>query len=146
MGNAADQLGSNLGDGPANVEEAVKAAEESDAHKGKAPKAKAKASTTDVLMKQYPAPDGVDEYYWIQLEPNDDIPPTGQFVSHNGRGYLIRTGEPVRIPWFIKGILDDAVQNLPIVDPNTRQIAGHRERRRFDYRLVDEPKDEADAA
>lgn len=95
---------------------------------------------------QYPAPEGVDDFYWLQLEPSEDVPPTGLYVGHNGRGYLIETGKPVRVAWFIKAILDDAVQSMAIINPSTRQVDGHRERRRFDYRLVDAPDDEAENA
>ena len=123
---AADQLGSNLD----NDEEVV---------------VQKPNKTAKGPADQYPPPAGVKSHYWIQLEPSDDIPPTGLYVGHNGRGYLIETGKPVRVPWFIKGILDDAVQNMPEVDPTTRQISGHRERRRFDYRLVDEPKEDEEA-
>lgn len=72
----------------------------------------------------------------IILEENEDIPPTGLFVGLNGRGYLIRPGEPVDVPLGVKEILDHAVMSAPQVDPATRQVLGYRERMRYPYRLV----------
>lgn len=72
----------------------------------------------------------------IQLEENDDIPPTGLYVGHNGRGYLIRVGEPVDVPLSILEILDHSVISTPTVDPQTRQVTGYRDRMKYPYRLV----------
>jgi hypothetical protein len=72
----------------------------------------------------------------IVLEENDEIPPTGLFVGLNGRGYLIRPGEPVEVPVGVKEILDHAVMSSPQVDPGTKQVVGYRERMRYPYRLV----------
>ena len=83
---------------------------------------------------------GMPDYAWIQIEENDDIPPTGLFVGHNGTGYLIRAGEPVRVPTFILEILDNAVATVTMTDPTTRQVIGHRDRRRYPYRRVDAPE------
>lgn len=83
---------------------------------------------------------GMPDYVWIQIEENDDIPPTGLFVGHNGTGYLIRPGEPVRVPVFLIDILDHAVATVSITDPTSRQVIGHRERRRYPYRRVDAPE------
>lgn len=72
----------------------------------------------------------------IILEENDDIPPTGLFVGLNGRGYLIRPGEPVEVPQGVIDILDHAVLSSPQVDPSTKQVVGYRERMRYPYRIV----------
>lgn len=108
---AQDELGSNLEPAPA-------------------PKAKKK-----VAKKA----DG--DRVWIQLEENEDIPPTGLFVGHNGNGYLIEAGKPVHVPPHIIEILDHAVITVPQVDPTTRRVIGHRERMRFPYRRVEAPAD-----
>ena len=79
---------------------------------------------------------GMPERVWIHLEENDDIPPTGLYLGHNGTGYLIKPGEPVSVPSFLLGILDAAVMTASITDPVTRQVIGHRERIRYPYRLV----------
>src|SRR4051812_16620946 len=38
---------------------------------------------------------GMPNSTWVMLDDNDDIPPTGLFVGHNGTGFLIQTGVPV---------------------------------------------------
>lgn len=82
---------------------------------------------------------GMPERVWIQLENNDDIPPTGLFLSHNGLSYLLQTGEPVAVPEFLLEILDNAVLSAPVMDPKTRRVVGHRDRARFPYRRVAAP-------
>lgn len=72
----------------------------------------------------------------IVLEENDDIPPTGLFVGLNGKGYLIRPGEPVDLPPGVIEILEHAVMSTPQVDPATKQVVGYRERMKYPYRYV----------
>jgi hypothetical protein len=83
---------------------------------------------------------GMPKRVWIILEENDDIPPTGLFVSHNGNPYLIRCGEPVQVPEFILDILDHAITTVSITDPTTRRVVGHRDRMRYSYRRVAAPE------
>ena len=72
----------------------------------------------------------------IVLEDNDNIPPTGQFFGHNGRGFILRSGEEADVPPELIGILNDAVWDAPIVDSQTQQIIGYRKRLRFPYRIL----------
>lgn len=72
----------------------------------------------------------------IILEENDDIPPTGLFVSLNGRGYIIRPGEEVSVPKGVVEILEHAITSAPQVDPSTRQVVGYRDRLRYPFRFV----------
>jgi hypothetical protein len=74
----------------------------------------------------------------IVLEENDNIPPTGQFISVNGRAWMLRPGEPARVPESLVRVLNDAVEHMPQQDQTTRQVVGYRKRLRFPYRLVDE--------
>lgn len=79
---------------------------------------------------------GMPETIRIMIEENDSIPPTGIFVGLNGKGYLIRPGEPVNVPRGIVEILDNAVETTPQIDPITRRVVGYRERMRYPYRVV----------
>ena len=81
-------------------------------------------------------PIGLNELIKIRIEENDNIPPTGLFVGHNGLSYLIRAGEEVKVTPGVKGILDDAVEYVSIIDPNTRRVVGTRRKLRFPYQVV----------
>jgi len=79
---------------------------------------------------------GLPETTRIMLEENNDIPPTGLFIGHNGRGYILKPGEPADVPNFLISILDNAVALVPYTDPSTMQIVSYRERLRFPYRRL----------
>ena len=72
----------------------------------------------------------------IILEDNDGIPPTGLFLGAQGVGYMLKANMPADVPASIIGILDTAVMSTPIVDPETMQVTGYRDRLRFPYRVV----------
>ena len=76
---------------------------------------------------------------WIILDDNDDIPPTGLYLGHNGVGHIIKSGEPVFVYDFLLEILDHAVMSAPDINPNTRQVNGYRDRLRYSYREVPAP-------
>ena len=81
-------------------------------------------------------PVGMPTTVRIILEENEVIPPTGLFIGHNGRGYLLRPGEPVNVPAPIIEILNNAVMSTPQMDPQTLQVIGYRERMRYPYRVL----------
>lgn len=72
----------------------------------------------------------------IVLEENDEIPPTGQFIGVNGKGYILRPGEEADVPVSLLESLDHAVKEVPIVDQLNRKVIGWRKRLRFPYRVV----------
>jgi hypothetical protein len=71
----------------------------------------------------------------ILLEENADIPPIGQFIGHNGHGYLLKPGIWVDVPLPIIEVLDHAVMEVPEIDPDTRRVVGWRQRLRYPYRV-----------
>lgn len=78
----------------------------------------------------------VDRIIRIVLEENDNIPPTGQFISVNGRTFILRPGEEADVPMAVVSVLDNAVQDVPQIDPGTKQVIGYRKRLRFPYRVI----------
>ena len=72
----------------------------------------------------------------IILEENDNISPSGQFFQLNGEAYMLRPGVEVDVPEGIIEILDHAVESRPVIDPQSRQVTGYRDRLRFPYRTV----------
>lgn len=71
----------------------------------------------------------------IILEESPEIPPTGQFFGINGIGYVLRPGEPADVPESLLSVLDDAIQDVPIV--NGDQVTGFRKKLRFPYRVLE---------
>jgi hypothetical protein len=73
----------------------------------------------------------------IILEEDPAIPPTGLFISANGRPYLLMAGVEAQVPQEVISVLNDAVSSAPIIDPQTQKVTGYRSRLRFAYRRIE---------
>lgn len=71
----------------------------------------------------------------IILAKNDEVPPSGLFLGHNGIGYNLKAGKEADVPEFLLDILDNAVVKRPIVGDNGR-VKGYEESPRFPYQVV----------
>jgi hypothetical protein len=73
----------------------------------------------------------------IILEEDSAIPPTGLFISANGKPYVLQAGVEAEVPKEVMSVLDDAVTSVPVIDPQTQRVTGYRSRLRFPYRRLD---------
>ena len=81
---------------------------------------------------------------WIILQENPAIQRgQGQFFGINGMGFLLRPGKKAYVPQGIVDILENAVEEIPDVDPDTLQVVGWRKRLRYPYSIVAPPVEEA---
>jgi hypothetical protein len=73
----------------------------------------------------------------IVLEEDPGIPPTGLYISANGKPYLLMAGVEAEVPPEVISILNDAVTSVAVIDPQTQRVTGYRSRLRFAYRRID---------
>lgn len=98
-------------------------------------------SGTEQVKIQKARPVGLPPVVRIQLEDSESIPPTGLFLGVNGASYMLRAGVPVNVPKTLTEILDNAVMSVPVRDPQTQQVIGYRDRKRYPYSIL--PPEEA---
>jgi len=71
----------------------------------------------------------------IILEENDEIPPTGQFIGHNGVSYILQPGKEASVPAKLLNVLNDAIKSIPITD-GSNTVIGYKDKLRFPYRVL----------
>lgn len=84
-----------------------------------------------------PPPITTPARHTIVLEEDSAIPPTGLYISANGRPYLLMPGVEASVPPEVISVLNDAVTSVPVIDPQTQRVTGYRSRLRFPYRKID---------
>lgn len=72
----------------------------------------------------------------IILDENDNIPPPGLFIGLNGRTFMVKPGHEVDVPIGVVEILDNAIEQRPVISPLTRQCTGWTKRRRYGYQRI----------
>lgn len=87
-------------------------------------------------LSDQPAPVKTVERVIIILEEDAAIPPTGLYISANGKPYLLMAGVEAQVPPEVISVLNDAVTSIPIIDPQTQRVTGYRSRLRFPYRRI----------
>ena len=86
----------------------------------------------------------VEKLTRIILEDSDEIPPGGQYFSIMGekdgkpfsRNWMIQSGAEFEAPEELIGLLNNSIVSIPVVNPNTKQVIGYRDRQRFPYRVL----------
>jgi len=84
-----------------------------------------------------PPPVQAVKRFKVILEEDPAIPPTGLFISANGKPYLLMAGVEAQVPQEVLSVLNDAVISVPIIDPQSQRVTGYRSRLRFPYRRID---------
>lgn len=52
----------------------------------------------------------------------------------------LRSGEEADVPVELLSLLNDAVQDVPIIDPLTSQVLGYKSRLRYPYRIIQQKR------
>lgn len=109
------------------------------AAQAKAPKLSPEADA-DINRMANAAPNiDMNDRVWIILSDNKNIPRGGQYIGCNGASFLLKTGRKAHVPRGVLDILDNAIEGVAIVDPDTLQIAEYRQVMRYPYQVVSAP-------
>lgn len=73
----------------------------------------------------------------IMLEENEAIPPTGLFLSLNGRSYMLKPGVPADVPVGVIDILKNAIMSVPVTDGETGRVIGSTDRMRYPFQYAE---------
>lgn len=74
-----------------------------------------------------------DRMFEINIALANDGEPATIFVGADGRDFLIKRGEDVKVPMAVLGALDSAVKGVDEIDPYDDTKRRVVERRRFAY-------------
>jgi hypothetical protein len=75
------------------------------------------------------------DYVRIKLAHSRDIPPSGLYLGHNGKGYLLKPGVEADVPDFLLDVLDNAVMKTPVTGANG-QVESWEDQPRFMYSII----------
>lgn len=82
-----------------------------------------------------PSQSGAPKFYRVVMDDVDGYSPGGQFFGINGRAWMLQGGRTYVIPEALKTVLDQALESVAVLNPDTRRIEGYRNRLRFPYRV-----------
>lgn len=77
----------------------------------------------------------VNDRVWITLSDNKSIGRGGQFFGVNGASFLLKPGKKAHVPRALMSVLNDAIEGIAIVDPDTLDITEYRQVLRYPYQV-----------
>ncbi len=89
--------------------------------------------------KKVDAPRTAPRLRKIILDPHEDIPSNGGlYIGYNGNQFLLPTNRPVLVPQGVVNVLDDAILQVAVRDPDTLRYLTSRPAKRFQYRFTED--------
>lgn len=86
------------------------------------------------------------KHYKIIIGDGDDISPQGVVVGVNGYIFRMRPGKEVSVPRAVLEVLDHSIASAPYKNPDTGQIVGWHDVKRFPYTIVGDSLADHEAA
>lgn len=104
---------------------------------GAKPKTEAEiAAEAEVARLANAAPNiDMNDRVWITLSDNKNIERGGQFFGVNGASFLLKPGKKAYVPRALTNVLNDAIESVAIVDPDTLGILEYRGVLRYPYQV-----------
>ena len=82
-----------------------------------------------------PAGEPEEKRVKIILEEHESIPPTGQYVGVNGKGFQVMRGVEVTVPLSVVHVLENAVATRSITDDQGR-VVGQQNYHAAPFRVI----------